>query len=85
MTTNTIPQCESRIDSSELRLMAERADVNGMPQYAQALRQAADDAEDVERWREFIHCGWPVCFLGETYDNAADINAAVDTARKEPK
>lgn len=49
------------------------------------LRQAADDAEDAERWREFIRCGWPVCFLGETYDNAADLNAAVDTARKEPK
>lgn len=53
------------------------------PKVYAALNQAADDAEDAERWREFNRSGWPVCFLGVTYETSEALNAAIDATRKE--
>jgi hypothetical protein len=36
---------------------------------------------DAQRWRTFVEAGWPVCFLGETYDTVGDLNRAIDRAR----
>ena len=53
--------------------------------YAEALtdpRQAVPDGltKDAARWKFFAQCGWPVSFLGQSYDNAIDLDAAVDNA-----
>ncbi|MGE7139712.1 hypothetical protein ACQKIE_18955 [Luteibacter sp. NPDC031894] len=44
-----------------------------------ALLEAMKDAD---RWRTFVEAGWPVCFLGETYDTVSDLNRAIDRARR---
>lgn len=40
--------------------------------------------KDAERYRAFIDCGQPICFLGEEYFGKDALDAAIDAAKGEP-
>ena len=47
-------------------------------------RAPADSVlEDAARYRAFIECGQPICFMGEEYYGKAALDAAIDAARKQ--
>ena len=49
-----------------------------------AARAQADSVlEDAARYRAFIECGQPICFMGEEYYGKAALDAAIDAARKQ--
>ena len=49
-----------------------------------AARAPADSVlEDAARYRAFIECGQPICFMGEEYYGKAALDAAIDAARKQ--
>ena len=50
-----------------------------------AARAPADSvtAVDAARYRAFIECGQPICFMGEEYYGKAALDAAIDAARKQ--
>ena len=52
---------------------------------ADALEAQAREIEglrkDAERYRAFIDCGQPICFLGEEYFGKDALDAAIDAAK----
>ena len=52
---------------------------------ADALEAQAREIEglrkDAERYRAFIDCGQPICFLGEEYFGKEALDAAIDAAK----
>lgn len=55
---------------------------------ADALEAQAREIEglrkDAERYRAFIDCGQPICFLGYEYFGKEALDAAIDAAKGEP-
>lgn len=55
---------------------------------ADALEAQAREIEglrkDAERYRAFIDCGQPICFLGEEYFGKEALDAAIDAAKGAP-
>lgn len=53
-----------------------------------ALEEAAREIEalrkDAERYRTFIDCGQPICFLGYEYFGKEALDAAIDAVKGEP-
>ena len=45
-----------------------------------ALATADSVLEDAARYRAFIECGQPICFMGEEYYGKAALDAAIDAA-----
>lgn len=77
----------TRFKAEDLRTAADSAEVNGMPAYSAMLRQAADDCEDAERWREVSSYENIWVVLGENYglpseyDGCKSLNDSIDAAR----
>lgn len=42
-------------------------------------------AADAERYSAFFSAGLPICFMGEDYENKADLDAAIDAYRAKEK
>lgn len=40
--------------------------------------------KDAERYRAFIDCGQPICFLGDEYFGKDALDAAIDAAKGAP-
>jgi len=57
-------------------------------QAADALEAQAREIEglrkDAERYRAFIDCGQPICFLGKEYFGKEALDAAIDAAKGAP-
>lgn len=55
---------------------------------ADALKAQAREIEalrkDAERYRTFIDCGQPICFLGYEYFGKEALDAAIDAVKGEP-
>ena len=47
---------------------------------AAARAPAESVLEDAARYRAFIECGQPICFMGEEYYGKAALDAAIDAA-----
>ena len=50
------------------------------PQPSPTAQSADSVLEDAARYRAFIECGQPICFMGEEYYGKAALDAAIDAA-----